>query len=94
MKINIEYAGVKYAIEITEESYNLIRYGTNSDTKSKNYGERTEKVLGYFSTIGGAVNKIIKSSLSSIDEEITLKQYVERIEKARTELMELVNEKD
>lgn len=92
MKINIEYAGDKYAIDITEESYNLIKYGTVADENSKNFGQQTEKVLGYFSNVSSAVRRIIKSSLANQGGEISLKEYVERIEKATEELTKSVNE--
>mgnify|MGYP003403934074 CR=1 FL=1 len=93
MKIKIEYAGIKFAIDITEDSYNLIRYGTNSDKESANYGKETERVLGYFTNVSNAVLQVIKSSLSSINEEVSLKQYVERIEKAKKEIMEQIDGK-
>lgn len=91
MKINIEYAGDKYAIDITEESYNLIKYGTVADEKSKNFGQETEKVLGYFSNVSNAIRRIIKSSLANQQGEITLKEYAERIEKAIEELIRQID---
>lgn len=91
MKINIEYSGDKYAIEITEESYNLIKYGVNSDGKSKNFGQKTERILGYFSNISNAIRNIIKSSLASKDEEVTLREYIDRLEKGIEELTKKVD---
>lgn len=91
MKINIEYSGDKYAIEITEESYNLIKYGTNSDENSKNFGQQTEKGLGYFSNVSGAIRRIIKSTLANKEEEVSLKEYIDRLEKGIDELTKKVD---
>lgn len=91
MKINIEYAGDKYAIDITEESYNLIKYGVNSDENSKNFGQQTEKVLGYFSNVSGAIRRIIKSTLANKKEEVSLKEYIYRLEKGIEELTKKVD---
>ena len=91
MKINIGYSGDKYAIEITEESYNLIKYGVNSDENSKNFGQQTEKVLGYFSNVSNAIRRIIKSTLASKEEEVSLKEYIDRLEKGIEDLTKKVD---
>lgn len=82
MKIKLEYSNTNYTIDADGTSFTLARHGFNTDKKSANFGNPTETVLGYFSTMPSAINKVIKDGLGSLQEEITLKQYVTMIENA------------
>jgi hypothetical protein len=93
MKIEINYAGNKYAINITDQSYDLVKYGTVTDKKSKNVGNETETNLGYFTSVGTALNALIRNAFAGSDEVLTIKEYAARIENAVESLKSFVDVK-
>lgn len=91
MKIEINYAGNKYAINITDQSYDLVKYGTVTDKKSKNFGNETETNLGYYTSVGTALNGLIRNAFAGSNEVLNIKEYASRIESAVNELKSFVD---
>ena len=84
MEIKIQYQGIDFLILPTETSYDLYKVGLTEKGKEKRL------VLGYFSSLGASVEKIVKTSLASSDETVTLSEYIRRYEKARGEILSLI----
>lgn len=86
MKIKITHGGTDYTINNDGYSFTVIRHGINQNKDGKNYGEPTESVLSYPTTLSGAVSRILKDQIGSSEEVVTLKEYVERVEAANAEI--------
>lgn len=91
MRIAIKFAKADYAIDVTDESYNVIKFGKVEDEKSKNYGNTKETTLGYCVSMASALNTIIRNGFASNDEVVSLQEYARRIEMAVDELKSFVN---
>lgn len=71
----------KFCIDADENQFILKEKGTVQDEKSKNYGEKTQTTLGYFSTVEQALlclEKILLRRAIKV-KDYTLKQAVEEI---------------
>ena len=91
MKIEINYGGNQYSINVTNVSYDLIKHGTVTTEGSKTYGQPTETNLGYCTTMSAALNKLIRDSFADADEVLTIKEYVKRLENAVEDLKSYVD---
>lgn len=91
MRIEVSLNGTDFYINTGESTYDLVRLGRNETVGSKGYGEITEKPIGYYSSFAKCVDSIIKSSLSTTDQAVSLKEFVEIFEKGRKELVGLID---
>lgn len=65
-----------YYINVTDNSYDVIKEVKVSDVKSKNFGKITEQNFGYFSKLDNALLKIAKLKLIKNNQEINLSSYI------------------
>lgn len=82
MRIKINHKGFDYEIDVTEDSYNLIKLGKITDEDSKNFGNTTEQVIGYFTTVSSALNKVIKIGFSKEGSTVSLSEYIKELDNA------------
>lgn len=82
----------KFIIDADENNITIREYGTVQDKDSKNYGEETVTVLGYYSTLEQALLGLEKILIrrSIRDKEHTLKSIVEEIRALHKELKSLI----
>lgn len=83
-------------IEVTIEgkAYNIKNDGAQfvpefSSLNRGNVGDKEKEVtrdLGYFSSLGNAVHRLITEALASDDSKITLEHYIQRYESAVKEV--------
>lgn len=91
MIIQINYGDNKYSIKVESTQYVLVKHGVNNSKKSENFGQETEKELGYFSKMSNAVNKLIQDTFGDSEEILSLKEYTERVEAAYAQIKEQVD---
>ena len=65
--------------------------GTVTDEESKNFGNVTETNLKYCTSMGSALNTLIRNSFASQEETVSLLEYKLRIERSVDELKSFVN---
>lgn len=78
--------------EIRNDSVSFMPIRKFKGTDKSGKPKESEEVLGYFSSLGSAVKKIIDDDLSSKYETITLLQYVTRYELAVKEVRGLLED--
>lgn len=86
MKIKITHGGTDYTINNDGYSFTVIRHSIIQDKKSANFGKPTDTTLSYPTSLAGAVSRIIKDTIGSSDEVVTLKEYCERVEAANADI--------
>lgn len=91
MRIEIQLQKAKYAVDVTDESYNVVKIGNVEDKKSKNFGNQKETNLGYCVNMASALNTIIKNKMASEDEVVSLNEYILRFQRYIEELKSFVN---
>lgn len=90
MRIEIKLQNANYVIDVTGESYNVVKIGIIEDKNSKNYGNSKETTLGYCLNMGSALNTIIKNKMANEDEVISLNEYILRFQRYSEELKSFV----
>ncbi len=75
MTIEIQLNGVNYLIEDDGRSHNAIKLGHTEA------GKPTATNIGYCMSLSKAVNKIVRDSLASKEETVSLKEYVDKYER-------------
>ena len=82
----------KFIIDADEHNIVIRELGTVQDEKSKNFGEETITVLGYYTTLEGALLGLEKILIrrSIRDKQHTLKSIVEEIRALHRELKSLI----
>lgn len=80
MRITFMYAGHQYAIKF--DGLQFIAY----KNEVSDNGRERNGVLGYFKQFGAAIEKIIKLDLGSKEDEVTIREFVERYEAAVREV--------
>lgn len=95
MKITFTYDNTKFTVDADGYNYTPVKHGINQamkdGVKGANYGKPTETTIGYYKSLGGAINAVIEQHESSKEEEITLKEYVARMESAKKEILNQVD---
>lgn len=92
MNIEIDYNGTHYHIVVESNCFIPVKHGVIKKSKNEeNIGTAKENSLGYFSKLSNAVNAIIREEIANDDSSITLKEYVERWEKAINEMKEKID---
>jgi uncharacterized protein YutD len=71
-----------YKVIFDEESYNLIY--TDPTTKS-------EKIVGYFSSLSSALSKIARNRIVESQPTYTIKEYIKELNSFNTNLDKLIN---
>lgn len=80
----------KYRIHhIDEKNLVLAKEHIVSDRKSKRYGEKTEKMIGYYSSLKSAVNAYTREEIASPDYEL---KTVEEIRSFIDDLVKKIEE--
>lgn len=95
MRVNIQLSGFEGFVELNDKSYDLYQVTTNTfidskGVKSSKYGQRVEAPIGYFKSIGYAVDEAIRLSMASRDEQLTLKEFVAEYKAIKEELLNTI----
>ena len=80
MTIEIQLNGVNYLIEDDGRSHNAIKLGHTE------LGKPTTTNIGYCMSLSKAVNKIVRDSLASKEETVSLNEYVSNYERLLEEV--------
>lgn len=82
----------KYYIKSDDNQFMLCEKGTIQDKESKNYGNDTETILGYYGTLEHSLEGLEKINIRRQvnSKELTLKQAIEEIKKLHNELRNLI----
>lgn len=81
MNINIELNGNKYCIIDDSFQFRAIRKTVTAANKD------SETVLGYCSTLGKAVSKIIREESGTDESIVSIKEYAEKVDSLFRDLM-------
>ena len=60
----------EYKIEHTDTSINLYEIKTNQSKESKNFGQKTEQILGFYQGYDMLYRQLVKNNLSVNDSKI------------------------
>ena len=84
----------KFVIDADENQFVLKELGTVQDEKSKNFGEETQTVLGYFSIIENALTYLEKVLLrrSIKIKDYTLKEAVAEMQAIHEDVFKCIKE--
>ena len=84
----------KFVIDADEDQFVLKELGTVQDEKSKNFGEETQTVLGYFSIIENALTYLEKVLLRRAIKikDYTLKEAVDKMRAIHEDVFKCVKE--
>ena len=84
----------KFVIDADENQFVLKELGTVQDEKSKNFGEETQTVLGYFSIIENALTYLEKVLLRRAIKikDYTLKEAVDKMRAIHEDVFKCVKE--
>lgn len=82
----------KFVIDADENQFVLKELGTVQDEKSKNFGEETQTVLGYFSIIENALTHLEKVLLRRAIKikDYTLKEAVNELQNIHKNIFGIV----
>lgn len=70
-------------------------YSVERNTKKKNAkGEKIFKNEGYFSSVEGCLLKIAKIKAEAGEETLTLKEYVDKLKKIKSQIMQAFKSKN
>lgn len=89
--MRIELPNNYYIILDTNGNYTLYQKTTVKSGKTK--GDNLNGVIGYFSSIPSAVNRYILHNLSNTEDMVDLKEYMNRYEKLKNEVIETLSAK-
>lgn len=86
----------KYYIKSDDNQYILCERGTIKDPESKNFGNETENILGYYSTIEHALQGLEKiyGRRMIVDKDYTLKQAIDEIRVFNDSLIKAIKGED
>lgn len=87
MTINLKYAGQSFRIKCERYQYVPVKVGINQTETSKNFGKETERDLGYHSSLGNAIEDIIKEGNGDSSETLTLREYVQQVEQMKEDMV-------
>lgn len=85
----------KFVVDSDESQFVLKEIGTIQDEKSKNFGQETQMVLGYYSTLEQSLcslEKILARRAIRI-KDYTLKEAIEALQKIHNEIFGCVKER-
>jgi hypothetical protein len=88
MTIKLTLNGTDCAIQVNTDCCIPVVYGTNQDKSSKNFGQPTEKQLGFFTSISKAALRLVREQIATSDEEVDLREFATRTEQLNAELTE------
>lgn len=92
MTIKFKIQETEYQIEADGSSYTLSRIGINQ-SEGANKGKETLNQVGYYSQVKSAVNRAVKDCLGNRPDEVTLKEFIERYEKANQSVLDQIGDK-
>ena len=84
----------KFVVDSDESQFVLKELSTIQDEKSKNYGQETQIVLGYYSTLEQSLyglEKILSRRAIKI-KDYTLKEAIEELRKIHNEIFGCIKE--
>ena len=85
----------KFVVDSDESQFVLKELSTIQDEKSKNFGQETQMVLGYYSTLEQSLcglEKILSRRAIKI-KDYTLKEAIEELRKIHNEIFGCIKEK-
>jgi hypothetical protein len=88
MTIKLTLNGTDCAIQVNTDCCIPVVYGINQDKSSKNFGQHTEKQLGFFTSIPKAALRLVREQIATSDEEVDLREFATRTEQLNAELTE------
>ena len=91
MRIDITHNNTDFYISVEEKTFDLYRLGKNNTPDSKNFGAVTESSLGYYTSFAKCIDSLLKSSFSTTEESVSIKEFVDRFEQGRKELIGLID---
>lgn len=82
----------KYYIKADDNQYILCEKGTIQDKESKNYGNDTETILGYYGSLEHALQGLEKiyGRRMIVDKDYTLKQAIDEIRSFNDDLIKTI----
>ncbi len=91
MIIELEYGGRSWEIERDRFAY-VPRKTYQSENK---HGDMVDRVteLGYFTSLEGAIKKIIEEHFGTTEERVTLAEFIDRYNKAVEEIKSIAEPK-
>ena len=84
----------KFVVDSDESQFVLKELSTIQDEKSKNFGQETQMVLGYYSTLEQSLcglEKILSRRAIKI-KDYTLKEAIEQLRKIHNEIIGCIKE--
>ena len=85
----------KFIIDSDGSQFIVKELGTVQDEASKNFGNQTEVVYGYYPTLEGAVRGLEKhfQRRAIREKDYTLKQFANKIQKIHNEIFKSLEDK-
>lgn len=73
----------KYSIKADPNNFTLVETTINQDEKSKNYGEKQERIMGYYPTVQSALYGLSKMLMKekTIKKDMKLDEAIEEFRK-------------
>lgn len=75
MRIQFILNATQYEVDANTLSYDPIKIGINEDKESKNFGNRTEKNLGYFKNLTDACKRCIREEIGTGEDTVSLMNF-------------------
>jgi hypothetical protein len=88
MEIQFKLNGNNYSIHVDSNCYTAIKHGINADNGSKNFGNKTEIQMGYFTKLSNAALRCVREEISSADGVVSLKEFATRVEALNEQIKE------
>lgn len=88
MRIEIKLNDKNYAIDVETNQYIPVKFSTNQDEKSANFGKVTEQQLGYFTKLPNAAARLCREEIWQSDDIVSLKEFAYRVETINRQLIE------